>query len=231
MTCRGGNIVATLLLGAGLLCPAAGGATQRGNSLAYSDTCKIAISRIEDAMRLPTSILQAISLAESGRWHKASRSHFAWPWTVTARGKGRFYPSKDKAIAAVRRLKAEGVRNIDVGCMQVNLMYHPKAFDSLEQAFDPHANARYAGELFSKLRRANRSITHAIAHYHSTTREYNRPYTRKVVKLWNKVVKLWNQERRRYYAEQRKKKLTAWQAERARRDAARQTPAGITPRR
>jgi hypothetical protein len=126
-------------------------------------------------MRLPTSILQAISLAESGRWHKASRSHFAWPWTVTARGKGRFYPSKDKAIAAVRRLKAEGVRNIDVGCMQVNLMYHPKAFDSLEQAFDPHANARYAGELFSKLRRANRSITRAIAHCHSTTREYNQP--------------------------------------------------------
>ena len=197
---------------AGMLGTAPGSLAASPNSLKDSNTCKNAIAAVETAMRLPVSILQAISLAESGRWDKASRSNFAWPWTVTARGKGRFYPSKDAAIAAVRRLKAEGVRNIDVGCMQVNLMYHPKAFESLNEAFDPAANARYAGELFSKLRRANRSIMRAIAHYHSTTRERNRPYTRKVIKLWNK-------ERRRHYAEQRAKKLAAWTAERARRDA------------
>lgn len=115
-------------------------------------------------------------------------------------------------IAAVRQLKAEGMRNIDVGCMQIYLMYHPKALDSLEQAFDPGANARYAGQLFSKLRLANKSIMRAIAHYHSTARERNRPYTRKVIKLWN-------QARRRHYAEQREKKLPAWQAGRARRKA------------
>lgn len=165
-------------------------------------------------MRLPSGIMQAISLAESGRWHKASRSRFAWPWTVTAHGKGRFYPSKRAAIAAVRRLKADGVRNIDVGCMQVNLKYHPKAFTSLDEAFDPAANAQYAASLFAKLRRANRSITRAVAHYHSTTRRYNRPYTRKVVRLWN-------EERRRFYAEQRRKKLAAWHAEKERRKAAR----------
>ena len=98
--------------------------------------------------------------------------------------------------------------------MQVNLMYHPNAFANLEQALDPSANARYAAELFSKLRRANRSISRAIAHYHSTTRERNRPYTRKVIRLWN-------QERRRHYAEQRRKKLAAWNAERARRESGR----------
>lgn len=109
--------------------------------------------------------------------------------------------------------------------MQINLIYHPKAFDSLEQAFDPGANARYAGELFSKLRRANRSIMRAIAHYHSITRERHRPYTRKVIKLWN-------QERRRHYAEQREKKLAAWQAERARRKAEKARAREIaTPRR
>jgi len=212
MMFRGGKCVALAILGAAALGHAPGGPANARNYIAESDTCKTAIAQVETAMRLPVSILQAISFAESDRWDKASRSHFAWPWTVTVRGKGRFYPSKEQAIAAVRRLKAEGVRNIDVGCMQVNLMYHPRAFDSLDQAFDPAANARYAGELFSKLRRANRSVMRAIAHYHSTTRERNRPYTRKVIKLWN-------QERRRYYAEQRAKKLAAWKAERARRDA------------
>lgn len=212
MMFRGGKLIAVAILSAGILDPVPGSLAAPLNSIENSDTCKTAITEVETVMRLPFGILQAISLAESGRWDKASRSQFAWPWTVTARGKGRFYPSKEQAIAAVRRLKAEGVRNIDVGCMQVNLMYHPKAFDNLDQAFDPAANARYAGELFSKLRRANRSIMRAIAHYHSTTRERNRPYTRKVIKLWN-------QERRRHYAEQRAKKLAAWAAERARRDA------------
>jgi hypothetical protein len=57
-----------------------------------------------------------------GPWDKISRSGFAWPWTVTAHGRGQFYPSKQAAIAAVRKLKAKGVKNIDGGCMQVNLM-------------------------------------------------------------------------------------------------------------
>ena len=33
---------------------------------------------------------------------------------------------------------------IDVGCFQVDLFYHPYAFTSLEEAFDPDANARAA---------------------------------------------------------------------------------------
>lgn len=179
-----------------------------------SKVCRQAVYQTERALRLPVGIMQAISLAESGRWDKSSRSHFAWPWTVMAHGKGRFYPSKAAAIAAVRKLQASGLKNIDVGCMQVNLKYHPRAFDSLEDAFDPVTNARYAANLFAKLRKANRSIMRAVAHYHSTTRHRNRPYTRKVVRLWN-------QERRRFYAEEREKKLAAWQAVRAQRKAAR----------
>ena len=35
------------------------------------------------------------------------------------------------AIAAVTRLRARGIRNIDVGCMQVNLHYHGQHFETL----------------------------------------------------------------------------------------------------
>ena len=42
--------------------------------------------------------------------------------------------------------RAQGARSIDVGCMQVNLLHHADAFASLEQAFDPVANARYAAD-------------------------------------------------------------------------------------
>lgn len=210
------------LLAAGILTVVASGVVTPVQSMtaksadyaANSTVCRQAVHQTERALRLPTGIMQAISLAESGRWDKTSRSHFAWPWTVMAHGKGRFYPTKTAAIAAVRKLQASGLKNIDVGCMQVNLKYHPRAFDSLEDAFDPVTNARYAAGLFAKLRKANRSIMRAVAHYHSTTRARNRPYTKKVVRLWN-------QERRRFYAEERQKKIAAWQAVREQRKAAR----------
>jgi hypothetical protein len=219
-------LVTALLIGLGVAATVSSPSLAAGNSGIYvenSNTCRDAISVTEQKMRLPAGIMQAISLAESGRWHKPSRSRFAWPWTVTAHGKGRFYPSKDTAIAAVRKLKADGVKNIDVGCMQVNLKYHPKAFKNLDDAFDPAINARYAANLFAKLRRSTRSITRAVAHYHSTTRHRNRPYTKKVVKFWN-------QERRRFYAEERMKKLAAWEAKKERRKAAKLATA-VKPRR
>ena len=75
----------------------------------------------------------------------ADRRVHPWPWTINAEGQGLFYDTKAQAVAAVRALQARGVRSIDVGCMQVNLMHHPDAFPTLEQAFDPQTNAAYAG--------------------------------------------------------------------------------------
>ncbi|MFT5487943.1 MAG: hypothetical protein ACI9JL_000692 [Paracoccaceae bacterium] len=210
------TLVAGLLtiLSTGLSVPAQATPADSAVYGANSTICRQAISQTERALRLPIGIMQAISLAESGRWDKSSRSHFAWPWTVMAHGKGRFYPTKAAAIAAVRQLQADGLKNIDVGCMQVNLKYHPKAFGSLEDAFDPALNARYAAGLFAKLRKANKSILRAVAHYHSTTRHRNRPYTKKVVRLWNA-------ERRRFFAQERERKIAAWRAVREQRKAAR----------
>jgi hypothetical protein len=203
---------ATLLLG--LTAPGRAMPAEIPGYGAYSALCHQTISRTERELKLPVGIMQAISLAESGRWDKASQSHFAWPWTVMALGKGRFYPSKAAAIAAVRELQADGVKNIDVGCMQVNLKYHPDAFESLEEAFDPTVNALYAAQLFAKLRVTTRSIHRAVAHYHSTTREHNIPYTRKVMRLWN-------EQRQRIFAAERERKLAAWRAVREQRKAER----------
>jgi len=69
------------------------------------------------------------------------------------------------AIATVRALQASGVRSIDVGCMQVNLMYHPSAFASLDEAFDPGANAQYAARFLNALYRASGSWVQATAAY------------------------------------------------------------------
>lgn len=146
--------------------------------------CQQATAAQEAARRIPPQLLYAISLAESGRYVKSEKANIAWPWTVTAEGKGRFFSSKSAAIRAVRKLRRRGIKNIDVGCMQVNLKYHPKAFRSLEHAFDPQINAAYAAKFLTKLRRERHSWTAAVKHYHSATRSLHRPYQSKVYKIW-----------------------------------------------
>jgi soluble lytic murein transglycosylase-like protein len=139
-----------------------------------------------EAMRpdLPAHLLGALAKVESGRWHAASKARLAWPWTVMAEGRGRYLPSKAAAIAEVRALKARGVSNIDVGCMQVNLHWHGKAFDSLEQAFDPAYNVAYAAAFLLDLRASENSWTKAIGVYHSRTPKFSGPYRSKVFRHW-----------------------------------------------
>jgi soluble lytic murein transglycosylase-like protein len=66
------------------------------------------------------------------------------------------------------RLQGQGVRSIDIGCMQVNLLHHPQAFASLEAGFDPATNVAYAVR-FLRLPRAYRDWNQAVAMYHSAT--------------------------------------------------------------
>ncbi len=143
-------------------------------------SCARLTAQAERAHGLPTHLMTAISKVESGRWHAASGAVLAWPWTVTAGGKGRFLPSKKAAIAEVERLRAAGVRNIDVGCMQVNLHYHPKAFASLEEAFDPRRNVAYATRFLRELKAQWGSWTRAVGNYHSNTPALSGRYRVKV---------------------------------------------------
>ena len=133
---------------------------------------------------LPAHLLGALAKVESGRWHAPSEARLAWPWTVMAEGRGRYLPSKAAAIAEVRALRARGVTNIDVGCMQVNLHWHGAAFDGLDQAFDPAHNVAYAAAFLRDLRARENSWTKAIGVYHSRTPRFSGPYRSKVFRHW-----------------------------------------------
>ena len=108
-------------------------------------------------MRLPLRLLGAIAEVESGRPDSAGKVR-PWPWTINVEGRGEFFASKQQAIDAVRAVQAQGVRSIDVGCMQVNLMHHPNAFASLDAAFDPTANALYAARFLNTLYGGQRKL-------------------------------------------------------------------------
>lgn len=157
-----------------------------------ANTCITVIDREERTQGIPKGLLQAISLAESGRWFENAGARgqaiIAWPWTVTTGGKGHFLPNRADAVAFVESLRADGVENIDVGCMQINLKYHPNAFDSIEEAFDAHANAAYAANFLKERYAVSKSWMQAAGDYHSTTPHLHQSYRLKVSKLWTKTA-------------------------------------------
>src|SRR5262249_9143455 len=129
-------------------------------------------------------------------------------WTINAEGQGRYFESKEAAIAAVRALQRRGVRLIDVGCMQVNLLHHPQAFADLDEAFDPMVNARYAGLFLTRLHAATRDWVKAAGQYHSQTQELAEDYRLRVLAAWPGMA-------RRLAEEQRHQAMVdAWQATR-----------------
>lgn len=146
--------------------------------------CRAAVALAEANAGVPPQLMAAIARVESGRPDPVSGVLQPWPWTINAEGQGSFFDTKAQAIAAVRALQARGVRSIDVGCMQVNLMHHPDAFASLEGAFDPTTNAAYAARLLNELHAQTNDWGRAVALYHSATPDLALAYQRKVVAAW-----------------------------------------------
>lgn len=132
----------------------------------------------------PAGMLAAVGQVESGRPDPRTGRMRPWPWTIDADGAGQFFATKAEAIAAVVALEVAGVRSIDVGCMQVNLMHHPEAFTSLEQAFDPASNAAFAARFLRELDRRTRAWPTAIAAYHSETPHLADDYQHRVLVTW-----------------------------------------------
>lgn len=150
--------------------------------------CQAATAGAELSTGVPNQLLDAISRVESGRYDPGTGAVAAWPWTINAQGKGHYYASEAEAVAAARAFQAAGIQSIDVGCMQINLMYHPGGFASLEDAFDPRANASYAARFLTDLFHRTGSWPHAAAAYHSQTPDLGTDYQNKVLEAWAEPI-------------------------------------------
>ena len=174
--------ILTLLL---LAIPHTVSATERPAGTGPADTgCLASINAARLPRRMPVQLVRAISTVEAGRLDAGTHRVAPWPWTINVYGSGYFYLTKTQAMAAVLVLQAAGIQSIDVGCMQVNLMYHPQAFASLDAAFDPSANVAYAVGFLSELFRQTGSWPAAAAAYHSQTSEIGAEYEKRVMALY-----------------------------------------------
>ena len=148
------------------------------------EQCRMAIAAAERGHGVPPQLLASIGRVESGRRDPGTGAWGAWPWTINAEGQGSYFETKAEAIQAVQALQARGVRSIDIGCMQVNLMHHPNAFPNLDVAFEPAVNADYAARFLLDLHDQTGDRTKATADYHSANPEEGGPYAAKVISVW-----------------------------------------------
>lgn len=168
-----------------ILAPAARAASLAADPawlVAQAAECEAAITAAQTKYGLPHDLLGSIAKLESGRPISGMRDIRAWPWTINADGTGLFLDSKAAAIAWVRQAQATGTHHfIDVGCMQVDLPLHPGAFRSLDEAFDPVANADYAARYLRSLHdEAHGDWNVAVGLYHSHTPDLAADYRNRV---------------------------------------------------
>ena len=173
------------------------------------EVCLAEAAAAERSAQVPPGLVRAIALAESGRWDSAARRSYAWPWTVTSGDQSWYLASKAEAVAHVRELQRSGRRNIDVGCMQINLHWHPDAFESLEEAFDPRRNVAYGVEFLKSLRSELRSWGRAVARYHTADEARGDAYRERVTALWTKQRRLRAEELRQAFTEAREARRAA----------------------
>lgn len=91
-------------------------------------------------------------------------------------GAGKWFDSADEARAYVHAHHARGARSFDVGCFQLNYRWHGQHFASIDEMFQPLANAHYAARFLSDLRAETGSWSGAAGAYHSRTPTYANRY-------------------------------------------------------
>lgn len=165
------NRISVALLGAVILLPPCGKAWAQANDL---NACDQAARDAETEFGLPTGVLKAIGSVESGHW----------PWSANVDGVAETYRSKAEAITALARVRTQRPADIDVGCFQVSLRYHPSAFPTLADALDPTANARYAARFLRELHDRYGDWDQAVGAYHSATGPLGADYRERVMAQW-----------------------------------------------
>jgi hypothetical protein len=117
---------------------------------------------------IPDNLLLAIGLQETGIKGKDGVMT-VWPYSVNAKGVGKWFNTKAEAIDWANKKYSSGIKSIDIGCMQINQKWHPKAFVNIEEGFDEKKNVTYAAELLVSLKKAGRKVQlHFIALHQST---------------------------------------------------------------
>lgn len=155
------------MAGAALLAVAATGAASTAGAagalppLAEKDGCERHMIRAAAQHGIPVGVLYAVGLTETGRRNALH------PYAMNIAGKAVFPATRDEALRQFAQARNSGARLIDIGCMQINHLYHAERFASVAEIFDPQRNVAYAASFLKSLKAREKTWTMAVARYHA----------------------------------------------------------------
>lgn len=150
-------------------------------------------STAADYAGINVSTLYGIALQETGmRWRDGSFR--PWPWTLNVnkskngvKAGPRRYANKQAAEQALTGLIRQGIRNVDVGIMQVNLYWHGDKAPNDLALLDPKTNITVAAGYLKNLRMKN-DIRKTVADYHAPTNAVRGNSYANRVKRFEKII-------------------------------------------
>lgn len=134
----------------------------------------------EDYYSLPNSLLYALTIVESGRKSRISGKYEPWPWTLNVEGTAYFFENSQNLKRFFVNTINTGVTNIDVGCGQINWVYHKHHFKHPTHIINPVYNIAYSAYLLRKHYDKTWSWDKAVSLYHSGTPKLGKAYLKKV---------------------------------------------------
>jgi soluble lytic murein transglycosylase-like protein len=114
---------------------------------------------------IPSAVLYAVALQESGVTLRGRR--VPWPWTLNVAAQARRFQTREAACADLRRALREVPRTrIDVGLGQINVGYQAGRFDHPCELLDPYRNLAIAAAILREHHTPGEDWLLAIGRYH-----------------------------------------------------------------
>ena len=115
--------------------------------------------------QVPSNLLYAVALQESGRSLRGQR--VPWPWTLNVAGQSRRYASRREACADLRRvLRFTPATQVDVGLGQLNVGHQRHRVRRPCELLQPYRNLRLAATILREHYTAQDGWLIAAGRYH-----------------------------------------------------------------
>ena len=114
---------------------------------------------------IPSAVLYAIALQESGAMLRGRR--IPWPWTLNVAGQPHRFQTRSAACAHLRSALLEvSATRIDVGLGQINVGYHAQRVARPCDLLDPYRNLSIAAVILSEQHTPGTDWLLTIGRYH-----------------------------------------------------------------
>ncbi len=136
---------------------------------------------------IPSSVLYAVALQESGR--NVGGKLRPWPWALNVKGKSYYFDTFEAAcIHLTKALKTTSPKRVDAGLGQINVGYHGQRVKTPCDLLHPYINLDIAATILKEQHRPGQDWLVTMGKYHSPANGAAAArYRASVQKHWNRM--------------------------------------------